>query len=225
MARRKITIESIERDAPELLSLYENKCPEDANHFYERLYIELENISKCFLKRREDKFFHGEDELSNSLCDMLKEKLFSAEREADRSGNVDILVKARVKGIDLEWLGEAKILSAKNSNSNVYDGYEQITTRYSKGMDREHGLIVYVKKDKMLARLEQWWVYLKNKQKNRAVNIKKIACSISKSAFFTDEVDIDTGYDYRLRHFFIPIHFKPNDKSARKAKKFVSKIP
>lgn len=156
---------------------------------------------------------------------MLREKLFNAEREVDRSGNVDVLVKARVNGIDVEWLGEAKILSAKNSNSNIYDGYEQITTRYSKGMEREHGLIVYVKKDKMLERLNQWWVYLRNKEKNRETLINKTSCNISKSSFFTDEIDLDTGYDYRLRHFFIPIHFKPNDKSARKAKKFASKLP
>lgn len=202
----------IEQNAPELLELYANKFPASREGFYASLYRTLEKISGDAYRQRNYKVRHCEEELADYFSDKLDRYMFDAEREGDRTGHVDIIVKSTISGQKVEWYGECKILSGTGSNWDLHQGYLQLTTRYSFGSYPEHGLIIFNKKNNNLKRVSDWWVYLRNKE---SLHIKK-NCTISEQAFFTGCMDDSTGKNINIRHFFVPLYYNPQDKSGVK---------
>lgn len=204
----------IEQNAPELFELYVNKCPTSSTGFYASLYKALEEISADAYQQRNYKVRHCEEELADYFSDKLNRLMFDSEREADRTGHIDIIVRTTISGKKIEWYGECKILSPTGSNWDIHQGYKQLTTRYSFGNHSEHGIIVFNKKDDNLKRVDDWWIYLRNKE---LLQIKK-NCTISKKAFFTDCKDKATGSIINIRHFFVPLYYNPQDKSGVKTR-------
>ncbi|KPA05705.1 hypothetical protein PAP10c_3111 [Pantoea agglomerans] len=202
----------IEQNAPELLELYANKFPASREGFYASLYRTLDIISNDAYRQRNYKIRHCEEELADYFSDKLDRYMFYAEREGDRTGHVDIIVRSTISGQKVEWYGECKILSETGSNWDLHQGYLQLTTRYSFGSYPEHGLIVFNKKNNNLKRVNDWWIYLRNKASLQVKN----DCFISEQAFFTDCIDNSTGRTINIRHFFVPLHYNPQDKSGVK---------
>ncbi|EMH9173047.1 hypothetical protein M4B70_22205 [Klebsiella pneumoniae] len=209
-----ITIEMIEKNAPELLEYYANKCPSNAQDFYKNLYKALKKISKKAYQQRNYKVNHSEEELASFFSTELQTMLFDSERECDRSGHVDIVVRASLSEEDIEWYGECKILAPTGSNWDIHQGYLQLTTRYAFGNYDEHGVIVFNKKNNAIERLKDWWEYLSDKEK---IDFK-IDCNISDMAFFTKCKDESTGRLKNIRHLFVPLFYQPKDKSAVNSK-------
>lgn len=203
----------IEKNAPELLEYYANKCPISSESFYSSLYKALESISKKAYRLRNYKTHHSEEELASYFSEELERMCFDSEREPDRTGHVDIVVRTAIDGEDIEWYGECKILALNGSNRDIHQGYLQLTTRYSFGDYGEHGIIIFNKKDKAKSRVSDWWTYLKEKE----LIASKRDCPITDLAFFTDCEDECTGRNINIRHLFIPLFYAPRDKSAVKS--------
>ncbi|MFU9138474.1 hypothetical protein [Erwinia tasmaniensis] len=214
MSAQKVTIEMIEKNAPELLEYYANKCPASHESFYSSLYKALNSISKKAYRLRNYKIHHSEEELASFFSGELERMLFNSEREGDRTGHVDIIVRTNIDDEDIEWYGECKILALDGSNWDIHQGYLQLTTRYSFAEYGEHGIIVFNKKDKAKFRVSEWWDYLKDKESLKS----KKNCEISELAFFTECEDECTGININIRHLFIPLFYAPKDKSAVKSK-------
>ncbi|HGT9078110.1 hypothetical protein [Escherichia coli] len=209
-----ITLEMIEKNAPELLEYYANKCPSNVHAFYQSLYKALKQISQKAYQQRNYKINHSEEELASFFSNELQTMLFDSERECDRSGHVDIVVRAKISDESIEWYGECKILAISGSNWDIHQGYLQLTTRYAFGNFDEHGIIVFNKKDNALSRVKEWWTYLAGKEKLTS----KVDCTISDMAFFTECQDESTGRIKNIRHLFIPLFYQPKDKSAVNSK-------
>lgn len=205
----------IERNAPELFELYANKNPSSQQDFYKSLYKSLEDISLDAYQQRNYKVRHCEEELATYFSERLQRSLFNSEREGDRSGHVDIIVKALIDGKKVEWYGECKILALTGSNYDIHQGYKQLTTRYATGNYSEHGIIVFNKKNNNLKRVNDWWIYLRNKESIR----NKQDCSISKKAFITQFQEESTGDEVNIWHFFVPLFYNPQDKSGLESTK------
>lgn len=158
-----------------------------------------------------------ETEITSSIWMFLKgQRLYHIEKDSDSNGNVDLIVRSHKHKL----LVEAKIWS---SNSYLYQGYLQLTERYSKG-EKQHNqgaILIYIKPDSEqnneVAIMEEWSSYLKEKYEDININ----PCVIDDSRFKSSRPHSGTKHDYHVRHIPITFMHIPRDKSGMSAEKYV----
>ena len=145
----------------------------------------------------------GEDQITTCLVGALKAMGYNASHDSNHNGHVDINIQYG----NFKWLGECKL---QKGDENTYKGFNQLTTRYSRGNDYEYrgGIIVYHQNPHKTAldSLQGWRDYI------RSIKDPVIHCSnIPNRKLYFDSTHrhIYSGYDYCIRHFWVNIAHNP----------------
>ena len=117
-------------------------------------------------------------------------------------GNVDVVISYADEYI---WLGEAKIFTG---GAHVWDGYQQLTTRYNTGLDvhSRGGILLYCYKDRADVLLAEWRATLNVQCEFAALSDGKLELT-----FLSKEDCRGTGKPYSVTHFAFPLLHDPQD--------------
>lgn len=145
----------------------------------------------------------GEDQITSCLVMALKAMGYNACHDGNHNGHVDINI---VKG-NFKWLGECKL---QKGDKNTYGGFNQLTTRYSRGNDYEYrgGIIVYHQNSHKTAleSLQGWKDYI-NGISDPIIHCDDIPSR--KLYFDSTHRHAYSGYDYHIRHFWVNLSHNP----------------
>lgn len=117
-------------------------------------------------------------------------------------GNVDVAVSYADEYI---WLGEAKIFTGV---AHVWNGYLQLTQRYSTGLAAHSrgGLLLYCYKERADALLAEWRATL-----GEQLQGVLIGDGARELTFVSADNSLATGQPYSVTHFAFPLHHSPQD--------------
>lgn len=144
-----------------------------------------------------------EDQISHLLVRDLVSLGFDALLDSTVGGHCDVVVRY---GSDYLWLGEAKIDSG---NQWLWQGYQQLTTRYSPGDTQSAcgGLLIYCFKRRTDQRMESWMERLASEGCQTAICDEPIA----PNAFRSSQLSERTGVELQVLHVPISLMFAPQD--------------
>jgi HEAT repeat protein len=176
-------------------------------NFYEDLDKVISQIQENPELRQSDK----EDRLTIDIVNQLRILGYEASHDSKIGGHVDIVVRKS----DFLWLGEAK---KYNDNNSLWQGFRQLTTRYSIGDSNQEngGLLIYIFDEDASLIMEKWQNYLLEK---RLPNYSFRPCKMRRLAFISTHRHERSGQAFHVRHIPVMLHFAPKDKSARRRKK------
>lgn len=175
-------------------------------NFYEDLDKVIYQIQENPELRQNDK----EDRLTIDIVNQLRILGYEASHDTKIGGHVDITVRKS----NFLWLGEAKIYS---DNSYLWQGFQQLTTRYSIGdYNQEHGgLLIYIREEDASSIMKKWQNYLIEKS---LPNYRFRPCKMRSLAFISTHRHERSGRAFHVRHIPVMLHFAPKDKSGRRRK-------
>lgn len=144
-------------DSPYLAGIADRLLASTYEEFIDVLYTDLDRIVS-FLESMPHIFTrdrNGEDRISISIVINLKCMGYNASHGTLYGGNTDLLVRKN----NYSWVGEAKIHS---SYEYIYEGFLQLTTRYSSGTENgdQGGLLIYIYNKDANTTFANWGEYL-----------------------------------------------------------------
>jgi hypothetical protein len=158
-----------------------------------------------------------EDATTQRLLDILFGMSYSASHDAQSGGCVDITVELSRKGF--RWIGEAKRF---NSVGDMREGYLQLATRYTPGNGSLSatygGLVGYLRRENSAKCMSSWMEHFKTD-----VNAEATISQCSRRGplgFISEHEHSSLGIPFHIWHFCVSLHFDPQDKSGRTAKKY-----
>lgn len=154
------------------------------------------------VKNRQHKQNKSEDELTVEIASLLSMLGIKATHDTAYGGHTDLCVELRLGFL---WLGEAKIWTG---SSWAFKGVRQLVTRYSTGMPNQNhgGIILYFYNEKAGDLMGKWKDNL-----SKLTNLTKSSEDINDVSFRSTHNHPSVGRDYTIRHFGIPLFWKPND--------------
>lgn len=162
----------------------------------------------------------SEDKLSGFIVSQLKRAGHNASLGTTGGGNKDLTVLG--KQPTWSWIGEAK---KYGSLTNLHEAMLQLVSRY-KNVDATKncgGILAYIFRPNARKLMDDWQVSV-HKTKTNLEGLKITACQQRKNlAFYTTHNHSSSGLPVTIRHIGISLHFAPQDKSARSAKKYKAK--
>jgi HEAT repeat protein len=172
-------------------------------NFYEDLDQVISNIQENPKQRQKD----TEDRLTIDIVNQLRCLGYYAEHDSEIGDHVDIVVKKN----KLLWLGEAKIY---RDNNYLWEGFQQLTTRYSIGDSNQEngGFLIYIREGDASSIMEKWQNYLLEKS---LPNYSFRSCETGSLAFISTHKHERSGRAFHVRHMPVMLHFAPKDKSGR----------
>ncbi len=180
--------------------------------FIDLLYKDLDEIISLMQENPELYSRDSEDRSTISIVHSLKLKGYDASHESKIGGHADISVRGKSNHL---WLGEAKNHS---SYQHLFDGFQQLTTRYTTGQQYQDqgAVLIYIKKTKKSADVISAWK--KNLSEREIENLKFIDSDVRKEhVFFTTHTCARTGRELTVRHIGICLYFQPRDQGAKTA--------
>lgn len=146
----------------------------------------------------------GEDLITTFIVNGLQNMGYGVTHDGNSNGHVDI----NVNETPFTWFGEAKL---QKGNENTYGGFQQLTTRYSRGgkFGYHGGVIIYHQNTTKSARtsLTEWHTYLSKNPDNIGITCKAI---LERDLHFDSRhLHQDSGDPYLIRHFWINLQFNP----------------
>lgn len=182
------------------------------DNFIETFYQDLDKIIYYIQENPELRKNDQEDRLTIDIVGQLRSLGYKAEHDIKIGGHVDITVRKD----NFIWLGEAKIYN--NNNNYLWEGFQQLTTRYSTGDNNQNqgGLLIYIFEEDAKSVMESWQGYLQDK------NLSDYTCKPDKMrnlSFVSSHRHERSGQPFYVRHIPILLHFDPKDKSGRSRKK------
>ena len=161
----------------------------------------LESVMRQMAVKKNDIQGLSEDALTAHVTDNLT--CFGLQATSARiGGNVDVSISYANEYL---WIGEAKIFTGV---AHVWDGYLQLTQRYSTGL-RAHsrgGLLLYCYKEHADDLLAEWRATLADQVED--INITDGHLELT---FVSGDESIATGEIYSVTHFAFPLHHNPVD--------------
>lgn len=150
----------------------------------------------------------SEDELTIEVVTLLRMMDIDASHESKIGGHTDVTVRGPN---DFLWLAEAK--KHKQDYPWLYQGYQQLSTRYTTGMQGQDsgGLLIFAYQARIDEIMVRWREFLENQD----VGIAFEACSLSELAFVTQQTHQRTGRPLTVRHVPLSLYFKPEDKKIK----------
>lgn len=151
----------------------------------------------------------SEDELTIELINLLKQNDIDAHHEAKVGGHCDITIRGPD---DFTWLAEAKRHS--KGNPWLYQGFQQLNTRYSTGLPQHDkgGLIIYTYKPNTLDQMLNWSAYLQENHDGLSVS----PYGTDPLSFVSTHTHERSGLPYEVRHIPLNLYFVPKDKAKSK---------
>jgi HEAT repeat protein len=183
------------------------KQVESDGNFISQFYKDIDKVIYQIQKNPELRQKDGEDRLTIEIVGALRSSGYNANHDCKNGGHVDLAVEKD----DFIWLGEAKIY---RDNNYLWEGFQQLTTRYSTGDTNQNsgGLLIYILKEDAKSIMKKWQEYLRNK------NLPEYSCEpckIKSSAFISSHRHEGSGQLFHVRHVPVLLHFAPKDKSGR----------
>lgn len=161
-----------------------------------------------------------EDATTEKLLLILYGFQYQAFHDAQSGGAVDITVELPRRGF--KWIGEAKRF---RSVADMREGYLQLSTRYKPGSGSLHtvhgGLIGYLRRSHAARHVTEWKEHFKD-QFHTDGTVYSQCPRRGPWGFVTEQEHVSLGVPFRVWHFCVALHFDPQDKSARGAKKYNS---
>lgn len=159
-----------------------------------------------------------EDELTEFVIAYMLGLGFDARLDSMVGGHCDMVVTFNG---DYKWLAEAKI---NTCNSWVWQGYQQLATRYQPGdpNSRCGGMLIYCFKPDTVSQMVDWKTYMES-QDPTVVFPSGQHLPIA-GIFYSRHVSTRTGLDQTVAHFAVPLNWAPANKAKKSAvKKAVGK--
>jgi hypothetical protein len=146
----------------------------------------------------------SEDELTIELINLLRMLNLDATHETKAGGHCDITIKGTN---NYSWMAEAK--KHKNSYPWLYQGYQQLATRYTTGnVGQDSGaLIIYSYAERIDQMMARWKAHLAGQDKAIAFE----DCSLNPACFISMQEHARTGRPLRVRHVPLSLYFDPKD--------------
>lgn len=218
-------VNEISAGDPILGGLIKRRLAANYGEFLEILY---DDITEGADEIRRQKHFiekESEDGTTGRLQLFLKGRGYQCDFTA-AGGNVDIEVKWKT----FRWIGEAKKYTQVDK---VYEGYLQLSTRYSPGTDpsgmAHGGLITYLRHPNAKEKMAVWKEALKDSFKDPSHCSFEDCNRFGPLGFYSEHEHGSHGTPFRVWHICLALHYDPLDKSglatkarrAAKAKKSI----
>lgn len=201
----------LEDKIPELAGCLSRLTAIEYKDFIEILYRDIDKIT---VLQEENPEIYFQDQREDRLTVEIKNALnlmgYSASHDAKHGGHADLVVK---KG-SFTWIAEAKVY---RGNAYLWQGYLQLTTRYSTGNTHQTdgALLIYVFQPHALSIMDQWMAELPTK--SSSISTKK--CPKKELCFYSSTPHQKSGLDFNVRHIPVLLYFDPQDNSGTKSKK------
>lgn len=146
-----------------------------------------------------------EDQLTNSLINVLLGMGFKPTHDTQIGGHCDIVIQFDDGFL---WIGEAKIHGAYEW---LLKGFNQLDSRYSTGMPGQDSgdLIIFVFEERIDRVMEKWAEKLSAERPD--VTMK--TCERNPTRRISSHRHERTGLPFRTRHIPVSLHFAPRDKA------------
>lgn len=182
---------------------------ESSGDFIGQLYKDLDRVIYQIERNPELRQQDGEDRLTIEIVGSLRSSGYSANHDCKIGGHVDLTVEKN----DFIWLGEAK---KYKDNNCLWEGFLQLTTRYSIGNDNQSsgGLLIYIFDEDAKSVMEKWQIYLSSKN---LPDYSYKPCKLNSLAFISSHKHQRSGLPFHIKHIPVLLHFSPQDKSRRRS--------
>ncbi|MBW4539577.1 MAG: HEAT repeat domain-containing protein [Myxacorys chilensis ATA2-1-KO14] len=182
----------------------------NSGDFIGQLYKDIDQVIYQIERNPELRQEDKEDRLTIEIVGALRISGYNASHDCKIGGHVDLTVEKN----DFVWLGEAKIY---RDNNYLWEGFQQLTTRYSTGNINQNsgGLLIYIKKGDAKSIMERWQEYLLNKKLS---NYKCDFYKTGSSSFISSHTHERSGQPFHVRHIPVLLYSDPKDKSGRRRK-------
>lgn len=176
----------------------------DYNSYMNQFYEDLEDQIR--LMELQSAQFHdqGEDLITTFIVNGLQNRAYPVTHDGNSNGHVDI----NLSDNPFTWFGECKL---QKGNQYTLGGFQQLTTRYSRGNDYGYhgGVIIYHQNTTKTAlnSLTEWKDYLTTDPEK--ISIKCESIPDRKLYFNSEHVHQDSGYPYHIRHFWVKLTYQP----------------
>jgi hypothetical protein len=156
---------------------------------------------------------HSEDSLTELVIIHMMGLGFDARLDSMVGGHCDMVVN--LNG-DYKWLAEAKIYT---SHSWVWQGYQQLATRYQPGDPHSShgGMLIYCRKPDTTAQMVKWQGYMKSQ--NPALVFPVGTVLPIAGLFYSQHDSPRTGGPQTIAHFAVPLNWAPATKAKKAAAK------
>ena len=154
----------------------------------------------------------GEDRLTDEIVQSLRHMGYQATRDEGQNGNCDVTVRSRDDRF--LWLAEAKI---HKDYDYLWDGFLQLTTRYSTGTNRcsRGAMLIYIRNFDAKSVMDTWLQELAQRTFDNRIGVSCQADPANPLRLDSVHPHKKSGQDYGVRHFGIVLHVGAEDKSAR----------
>jgi hypothetical protein len=144
----------------------------------------------------------SEDQITNSVVQMLKAQGIIADHDAMHGGHADILIRHRT----FKWVAEAKIFE-NGSYVWLMKGLLQLTTRYMSSRDQHGGLLIYTYQPRAAAIMKAW-----RKKMEESKRVSTISdCVRCPDSFHAHTLNKKSGRHAKIWHTIASLHFEPED--------------
>lgn len=196
---------SKKKDFLPILRNYIADAVDDYADFVEVIDTHLQRILNTMT--RSANFFQKleEDQITFQVISQLQCSGFGAHQDKDYGGHVDIAIELG----DFIWLAEAK---KHSSYIKLQKGWEQLTTRYSSGLQNEDhgGFIIYNFNNDALRVSNEWKEFLRE-----YYPLTKFEETENELNFSTIIKHERSGRRYTVKHFNVPLHYDPKDRAIK----------
>lgn len=182
----------------------------EANNSLETFYKDLVRVIYLIEENPELRQGEKEDRLTIEIVNQMRSLGYQAEHDAKVGGHADISVR---KDTWL-WLGEAKIFK---DNNYLWEGFLQLTTRYSTGdINQDNGgLLIYIFKEDAKSIMQKWQNYLTDKN---LTEYSFQSCEDRDLSFISSHKHDSSERQFYVKHIPIILHHSPKDRSGRNKK-------
>ncbi|MCC3472682.1 MAG: HEAT repeat domain-containing protein [Microcoleus sp. PH2017_15_JOR_U_A] len=176
------------------------------------LYKDIDKVISQIQENPELRQEDSEDRLTIDIVKSLDLLGYNVSHETKIGGHADIVIRKN----DFLWLGEAKIYG--DNNNYLWEGFLQLTTRYSIGDDNQQngGLLIYIRQEDASSIMKKWQNYLLEKS---LPDYSFRLCQMRSLAFISTHKHERSGLLFHVRHIPVILHFAPKDKSGRRKTK------
>jgi hypothetical protein len=176
------------------------------------LYKDIDKVISQIQENPELRQEDNEDRLTIDIVNQLRILEYNVSHETKIGGHADIVIRKN----DFLWLGEAKIY--RDNNNYLWEGFLQLTTRYSIGdYNQENGgLLIYIRQEDASSIMKNWQNYLLEKS---LPDYSFRLCKMRSLAFISTHKHEKSGLLFHVRHIPVMLHFAPKDKNGRRKTK------
>lgn len=189
------------------LSLFNRKkarLNRDYELYISQFYNDLEDQINNLSERRAYYYNQGEEVITDYIINGLYNRNYPISYDGFANGHADI----NLKDSPFSWFGESKL---QKSIVKTYDGFNQLTTRYSSANDNGYrgGILIFHQRPvkPALNSLAEWRQHLIESCGDIDIICGEIQ---SKKLYFdTSQTHSSSGNKYLIRHFWIDLGFDP----------------